>query len=104
MIFGFSTYGMKGIATEKALPILSEIGFNAVELAVWEGWDASPDNMNGERRNTIRDLSKDHGIRIDHLLLSPPAADRLIDADIDAEPRDREKPSDHVPVWCKLED
>ncbi len=47
---------------------------------------------------------KDHGIRIDHLLLSPPAADRLIDADIDAEPRDREKPSDHVPVWCKLED
>ncbi|MDP6111425.1 MAG: TIM barrel protein, partial [Planctomycetota bacterium] len=68
MIFGFSTYGMKGIATEKALPILSEIGFNAVELAVWEGWDASPDNMNGERRNTIRDLSKDHGIRISTLM------------------------------------
>ncbi len=47
---------------------------------------------------------KDRGIRIDHLLLSPHAADRLIDCDIDAEPRGREKPSDHVPVWCELED
>ncbi len=47
---------------------------------------------------------KDHGIRIDHLLLSPQATDRLVDCDIDSEPRGREKPSDHVPVWCELED
>lgn len=45
---------------------------------------------------------KNHGIRIDHLLLSPQAADRLAAAEIDAEPRGWERPSDHVPVWCDL--
>ncbi len=45
---------------------------------------------------------KDHGIRIDHILLSPQAADRLKGSGIDKHVRDREKPSDHVPVWCEL--
>ncbi|MDJ0513294.1 MAG: exodeoxyribonuclease III [Methyloceanibacter sp.] len=45
---------------------------------------------------------KNHGIRIDHLLLSPQAADRLVSCDIDSEPRGWEKPSDHVPVVMKL--
>lgn len=39
-----------------------------------------------------------HGIRIDHLLLSPQAADRITDLTIDKFVRDGEKPSDHVPV------
>ncbi len=46
---------------------------------------------------------KDNGIRIDHLLLSPQAADRLIDAGIDRHVRAWEKPSDHVPVWVDLD-
>lgn len=46
---------------------------------------------------------RDHGLRIDHLLLSPQAADRLEDADIDKTPRAREKASDHTPVWCTLQ-
>jgi exodeoxyribonuclease-3 len=46
---------------------------------------------------------KDHGIRIDHLLLSPQAADRLKTCVIDRQMRAREKPSDHVPVWCELD-
>ena len=41
---------------------------------------------------------KNNGIRIDHLLLSPQAADRLTDAGIDRHVRTWEKPSDHVPV------
>ena len=45
---------------------------------------------------------KDHGIRIDHLLLSPQAADRLTDVGIDKAERAKEKPSDHVPVWVEL--
>jgi exodeoxyribonuclease-3 len=45
---------------------------------------------------------RDNGIRIDHLLLSPQAADRLQDAGIDRHVRGREKPSDHVPVWIDL--
>jgi exodeoxyribonuclease-3 len=46
---------------------------------------------------------KDRGIRIDHLLLSPQAADLLAEAGIDREPRGKEKASDHTPVWCRLE-
>lgn len=45
---------------------------------------------------------KNRGIRIDHLLLSPHAADRLEACDIDKAPRSWEKPSDHVPVWAEL--
>ena len=45
----------------------------------------------------------DHGIRIDHLLLSPQATDRLTDCAIDRGPRGEEKASDHTPVWCDLE-
>jgi len=46
--------------------------------------------------------AKDHGIRIDHLMLSPQAADRLEAAAIDRGPRGRDKASDHTPVWCRL--
>lgn len=42
------------------------------------------------------------GMRIDHLLLSPQAADRAISSGIDLTPRDKEKPSDHTPVWCGM--
>ena len=45
---------------------------------------------------------KDNGIRIDHLLLSPVAADLLVDAGVDRTPRGWEKPSDHTPVWVEL--
>jgi len=45
---------------------------------------------------------KDNGIRIDHLLLSAQAADRLKDAGVDRGERAKEKPSDHVPVWIDL--
>ncbi len=48
-------------------------------------------------------FQKDHGIRIDHLMLSPQAADRLVATGIDRETRGWEKPSDHVPVWVELE-
>jgi len=45
---------------------------------------------------------KNNGIRIDHVLLSPQAADRLIGATIDKHVRAWEKPSDHVPVVIDL--
>ena len=45
---------------------------------------------------------KNNGIRIDHLLLSPQAADLLTDVRIDRETRAGDKPSDHVPVWVEL--
>ncbi|MCE6953248.1 exodeoxyribonuclease III [Cereibacter sphaeroides] len=45
---------------------------------------------------------KNNGIRIDHLLLSPQAADLMTDVRIDRETRAGDKPSDHVPVWVDL--
>jgi exodeoxyribonuclease III len=45
---------------------------------------------------------KNNGIRIDHLLLSPQAADRLAGTGIDRHVRAWEKPSDHVPVYIDL--
>jgi exodeoxyribonuclease-3 len=45
---------------------------------------------------------RDAGFRIDHLLLSPQAADRLGDAGVDKAYRGREKASDHAPTWVRL--
>lgn len=45
---------------------------------------------------------RNHGIRIDHFLLSPQAADRLKNCTIDREPRSWDKASDHVPVTLEL--
>ncbi len=47
---------------------------------------------------------RDHGFRIDHLLLSPLAADRLVKSGVDHEYRGREKASDHAPTWIELDD
>ena len=47
-------------------------------------------------------FQKDDGIRIDHILLSAQAADRLASAGVDRQVRAQEKPSDHVPVWAEL--
>ncbi len=46
---------------------------------------------------------RNNGIRIDHLLLSPQAADMLVDVGIDKDVRAGDKPSDHVPVWVNLD-
>lgn len=46
---------------------------------------------------------RNRGIRIDHVLLTPQAADRLNACGVDAEVRGREKPSDHVPIWVELD-
>ena len=48
--------------------------------------------------------NKDNGIRIDHLLLSPKASDRLEACEIDRKPRGWAKASDHTPVVVTLED
>ncbi len=47
--------------------------------------------------------AKNWGMRIDHLLLSPAAADRMHDCGIDRAVRGAERASDHVPVWLRLD-
>ncbi len=47
--------------------------------------------------------NRDDGIRIDHFLLTPQAADLMTECQIDKEIRARGKPSDHVPIWINLD-
>lgn len=63
------------------------------EGPVWTFWDY-----------TAGAWQRDAGFRIDHLLLSPQAADRLLDAGVDKDYRGREKASDHAPTWVEIEE
>ncbi len=47
-------------------------------------------------------FQKNNGLRIDHILLSRPLAERCVAAGIDREMRKRERPSDHAPVTAEL--
>jgi exodeoxyribonuclease-3 len=47
-------------------------------------------------------FARDAGLRIDHLLLSPALAARLIAARVDRAARGRDKASDHAPVWIEI--
>ncbi len=44
-------------------------------------------------------FAQNHGLRIDHLLVSPKAIESLSGVGVDREMRARERPSDHAPVW-----
>jgi exodeoxyribonuclease-3 len=73
-----------------------------------QGWmDALRARHPEERIYTFWDFFRDHfkrnaGLRIDHLLLSPDLAPRLLDANVDRWVRDGQKPSDHAPTWVRL--
>jgi exodeoxyribonuclease III len=47
-------------------------------------------------------FTRDAGLRIDHVLLSPSPAARLVAAGVHREVRSREKASDHAPVWIEI--
>jgi exodeoxyribonuclease-3 len=49
-----------------------------------------------------RHRGKQYGLRIDHLLLSPPLASRLSAAGVDAWVRDEHNASDHAPTWIEV--
>jgi exodeoxyribonuclease-3 len=75
---------------------------------VASGWtDALRELHPGERINTFWDYfrnayERDAGLRIDHLLLSPPVAKRLVSAGVDRVVRGWEKASDHAPTWIEI--
>jgi exodeoxyribonuclease-3 len=81
---------------------------DAFARLVANGWtDALREMHPGERVNTFWDyfrdaFARDAGLRIDHLLLSPAVAPRLVAAGVDREVRGREKASDHAPTWVEI--
>lgn len=81
---------------------------NAYARLLADGWTDAIDTLNPRGGVwTFWDYQagawqRDHGFRIDHLLLSPELADRMTAAGVDKEYRGREKASDHAPVWVDL--
>jgi exodeoxyribonuclease III len=81
---------------------------DAYRRLVEQGWtDALRGLHPGERVYTFwkyfrNAFARDAGLRIDHLLLSPAAAGRLVAAGVDRDVRARERSSDHAPVWIEL--
>jgi exodeoxyribonuclease-3 len=80
----------------------------AYRQIIEQGWtDALRKIHPGERIYTFWDYfrnaySRDAGLRIDHLLLTPSVAKRLMDAGVDRHVRGWEKSSDHAPTWIIL--
>lgn len=82
----------------------------AYRKLVAQGWtDALRSLHPGEKIYTFWDYfrnayGRDAGLRIDHLLLSPSVAGRLVAAGVDRDVRGWEKSSDHAPTWIELKD
>ena len=83
---------------------------NAYARLLGDGWTDAIDTLNPRGGVwTFWDYQagawpRDHGFRIDHLLLSPELADRMQAAGVDKAYRGREKASDHAPVWVDVAD
>lgn len=98
-------YDPEGWANDALCRIESRAKFRAL---LHQGWTDAFRALNREpNRYSFWDYQagswqKDNGLRIDHLLLSPTAADHLQVCEIDRTPRGWEKASDHTPVWCQL--
>ena len=99
------TYSVRAMQDDALMQPESRAGFRAL---VAQGWtDALRTRYPSGGVWTFWDYQagawqRDAGFRIDHLLLSPIAADRLVDAGVDKEYRAREKASDHAPTWVML--
>ena len=99
------TFSVRAMASDALMQPESRAGFRALVAqgwtdalrvrhptgGVWTFWDYQAGAW-----------QRDAGFRIDHLLLSPAVADRLIEAGVDKEYRGREKASDHAPTWARL--
>ena len=99
------TYSVRAMQDDALMQPESRAGFRTL---VAQGWtDALRTRHPGGGAWTFWDYQagawqRDAGFRIDHLLLSPMAADRLLDAGVDKAFRAREKASDHAPTWVTL--
>lgn len=100
------TFSVSAMASDALMQPVSRAAFRTL---IHQGWtDAirarhpEPARMYSFWDYQAGAWARDAGFRIDHLLLSPQAADRLVDANIDKHVRGREKASDHAPAWVEL--
>ncbi|MDQ3143657.1 MAG: exodeoxyribonuclease III [Pseudomonadota bacterium] len=100
------TFSRRAMANDALFQPESQAAFRSL---VHQGWTDALRAIHPreERLFTFWDyqagaLARDAGFRIDHLLLSPQAADRLQGAGVDKWARAEEKASDHAPTWVEL--
>lgn len=99
------TYSVKAMADDALMQPESRAAYSRL-LA--DGWTDAVRTLNPRGKVwTYWDYQagawqRDHGFRIDHILLSPELADRLQAVGVDKAYRAREKASDHAPVWASL--
>src|SRR5262245_47437835 len=53
---GFSLYGMKAMTTEQAVQELHRIGYDTVELCLFDGFDAEPRSLTHAKRDRLRQV------------------------------------------------
>jgi exodeoxyribonuclease III len=99
------TFSVRAMQNDALMQPESRAGYRAL---IAQGWtDSLRTRFPGGGVWTFWDYQagawqRDAGFRIDHLLLSPEAADRFVDAGVDKDYRGREKASDHAPTWVCL--
>ncbi|MFT7644257.1 MAG: sugar phosphate isomerase/epimerase [Pirellulaceae bacterium] len=65
---GFSTYGMKTLSTEKSIRILTNIGYDSVEIIVRSEWDADSAKLSAQRRKSLRKHLADSKLQLTSLM------------------------------------
>jgi len=99
------TFSVSAMASDALMQPESRAGYRALLAQGWS--DALRTRFSGGGVWTFWDYQagcwqRDAGFRIDHLLMSPIAADRFAGAGVDKDYRGREKASDHAPTWVAL--
>jgi exodeoxyribonuclease-3 len=100
------TFSRRAMANDALFQPESQAAFRSI---VYQGWTDALRTLNPDedRLYTFWDYTagawpRDAGFRIDHLLCSPKAADRLRGAGVHKWARAEEKASDHAPTWIEL--
>ena len=99
------TFSVSAMAIDALMQPESRAGYRTLLAQGWS--DALRTRFPGGGVWTFWDYQagcwqRDAGFRIDHLLMSPIAADRFAGAGVDKDYRGREKASDHAPTWVTL--
>ncbi|MBV1917444.1 MAG: exodeoxyribonuclease III [Sphingomonadaceae bacterium] len=89
---------MQPASRDAYMQLLNDGWTDAIDLhnprgGIWTYWDYQAGAW-----------QRDHGFRIDHALLSPELADRLVSCGVDKAHRGRERASDHAPIWVEFKD
>jgi len=101
----FDIYPTKSYADNALVQPASRAAFKRLIGRSWT--DALRARHPDERIYTFWDYKRhrwerDAGLRLDHVLMTPDVAARLVDAGVDRHVRSRDDASDHAPVWVRL--